>query len=167
MSPTLEDINLTVKKGELVGILGRVGAGKVSTRLRGFMPQLILAPVKLGIGYCRRNAACRRRRGSLGMHILRAADSMVLSRSCSFYVFPHADYLSRIMSATIRDNIVFSYEYDETFYNLVLDACALRPDLALMPEGDMTEVGEKGITLSGGQRARISLARAVYARADL
>jgi hypothetical protein len=71
------------------------------------------------------------------------------------------------MNATIRDNIVFSYEYDEAFYNLVLDACALRQDLALMPQGDMTEVGEKGITLSGGQRARISLARAVYARADL
>ena len=46
-------------------------------------------------------------------------------------------------------------------------ACALRPDLALMPQGDQTEVGEKGITMSGGQRARLSLARAVYARADL
>lgn len=73
-----------------------------------------------------------------------------------------AKTIYRIMSATIRDNIVFSYEYDETFYNMVLDgmnkhfcstdhplifgyaACALRPDLALMPEGDMTEVGEKG-----------------------
>lgn len=66
------------------------------------------------------------------------------------------------MSTTIKDNIVFNYEFDETFYNLVLDgkfnhyicseyvvlttelACALRPDLALMPQGDMTEVGEKG-----------------------
>ncbi|ELU40598.1 multidrug resistance-associated ABC transporter [Rhizoctonia solani AG-1 IA] len=71
------------------------------------------------------------------------------------------------MNATIRENILFSHRYDEEFYNLVLDACALRPDLALFNDGDLTEVGEKGITLSGGQRARISLARTVYARADL
>lgn len=72
-----------------------------------------------------------------------------------------------ILSTTVRDNILFSHEYDEVFYNLVIEGCALGPDLALLPHSDMTEVGEKGITLSGGQQARISLARAVYARADL
>ncbi|CCA66783.1 probable YCF1-Vacuolar ABC transporter responsible for vacuolar sequestration of glutathione-S-conjugates [Serendipita indica DSM 11827] len=72
-----------------------------------------------------------------------------------------------IMSATVRDNILFCHEYEEEYYNIVLDACALRPDLALLEQGDMTEIGEKGINLSGGQRARIALARAVYARADL
>ncbi|KAG8835556.1 hypothetical protein FRC17_002476 [Serendipita sp. 399] len=72
-----------------------------------------------------------------------------------------------IISATVRDNILFCHEYEEDYYNLVLDACALRPDLQLLEQGDMTEIGEKGINLSGGQRARIALARAVYARADL
>lgn len=72
-----------------------------------------------------------------------------------------------ILSATVKDNILFCHEYDEEYYNLVLDACALRPDLKLLEHGDMTEIGEKGINLSGGQRARIALARAVYARADL
>ncbi|KAF8636372.1 hypothetical protein AX17_003557 [Amanita inopinata Kibby_2008] len=72
-----------------------------------------------------------------------------------------------IMSATVRDNVLFFHEYDETYYNLVINACALGQDLALFPQGDLTEVGEKGITLSGGQRARIALARAVYARSDL
>lgn len=72
-----------------------------------------------------------------------------------------------MMSGTIKDNILFSHQYDEVFYNLVLDACALRPDLAILPNGDLTEVGEKGITLSGGQGARVALARAAYARADL
>ncbi|KAG8759673.1 hypothetical protein FRC14_005351 [Serendipita sp. 396] len=72
-----------------------------------------------------------------------------------------------IMSATVRDNILFCHEYEEDYYNIVLDACALRPDLQLLEQGDMTEIGEKGINLSGGQRARIALARAVYARADL
>ncbi|KAG8890737.1 hypothetical protein FRB99_003859, partial [Tulasnella sp. 403] len=71
------------------------------------------------------------------------------------------------MSSTLRDNITFFRKFDKAYYELVLDACALRQDIALLPDGDMTEVGEKGITLSGGQRARVALARAVYARADL
>ena len=57
--------------------------------------------------------------------------------------------------------------FDEYFYNRVLDACALYPDLQMLPAGDMTEIGEKGINLSGGQKARISLARAVYQNHDV
>ncbi|KAJ2215008.1 hypothetical protein EV179_002538 [Coemansia sp. RSA 487] len=72
-----------------------------------------------------------------------------------------------IMNATLRDNILFGLKYDEYFYNRVIDACALRPDLAIYSAGDMIEIGEKGINLSGGQKARVSLARAVYSRADV
>ncbi|KAJ2057819.1 hypothetical protein GGI17_005434, partial [Coemansia sp. S146] len=72
-----------------------------------------------------------------------------------------------IMNATLRSNILFGLKYDESFYNCVIDACALRPDLEMLTAGDMTEIGEKGINLSGGQKARVSLARAVYARADV
>ncbi|KAJ2476028.1 hypothetical protein IWW56_005135, partial [Coemansia sp. RSA 2131] len=72
-----------------------------------------------------------------------------------------------IMNATLRDNILFGSQFDQEFYNRVVDACALRPDLDMLPGGDMTEIGEKGINLSGGQKARVSLARAVYARADI
>ncbi|KAJ2548611.1 hypothetical protein EV175_004762, partial [Coemansia sp. RSA 1933] len=72
-----------------------------------------------------------------------------------------------IMNSTLRDNILFGLQYDHDFYNRVLDACALRPDLAMHPAGDMVEIGEKGINLSGGQKARVSLARAVYSRADI
>ncbi|CDO77661.1 hypothetical protein BN946_scf184969.g12 [Trametes cinnabarina] len=131
-SPTLEDINLTVHKGDLVGVLGRVGAGKTS----------LLSAI---VG-----------------EMLRTDGEVKVVGSVSY-----APQNPWIMSATIRDNILFSHRYDEEFYNLVLDACALRPDLALLPNSDMTEVGEKGITLSGGQRARLALARAVYARADI
>ena len=56
---------------------------------------------------------------------------------------------------------------DEGFYEQVLDACALRPDLAILPAGDATEIGERGINLSGGQKQRVALARAAYARADV
>ena len=60
---------------------------------------------------------------------------------------------------SVRNNILFGSEYDESRYKQVIDVCALEPDLAKFPFGDMSLVGEKGVILSGGQRARITLAR--------
>ncbi|TFK92734.1 P-loop containing nucleoside triphosphate hydrolase protein [Polyporus arcularius HHB13444] len=74
---------------------------------------------------------------------------------------------SWIQSETIRQNILFGSPYDETRYNKVIMQCALERDLSLFEAGDQTEVGEKGITLSGGQKARITLARAVYSSAEI
>ncbi|CAN6663394.1 ATP-dependent bile acid permease [Trichomonascus vanleenenianus] len=70
-----------------------------------------------------------------------------------------------LLNDTLRNNILFSSDYDEARYNAVIDACNLRRDLEILDAGDQTEVGEKGVTLSGGQKQRISLARAVYSRA--
>lgn len=72
-----------------------------------------------------------------------------------------------ILNGTVRENILFGHKYDPKFYQQVLEACALSVDLKILPKKDKTEVGEKGISLSGGQKARLSLARAVYARADV
>ncbi|RPD53734.1 P-loop containing nucleoside triphosphate hydrolase protein [Lentinus tigrinus ALCF2SS1-7] len=74
---------------------------------------------------------------------------------------------SWIQSETIRENILFGSAYDEVRYNKVIKQCALERDLSLFDAGDQTEVGEKGITLSGGQKARITLARAVYSSAEV
>ncbi|KAI0753304.1 P-loop containing nucleoside triphosphate hydrolase protein [Daedaleopsis nitida] len=74
---------------------------------------------------------------------------------------------SWIQNETIRDNILFGAPYDEVRYNKVIKQCALERDLSLFDAGDKTEVGEKGITLSGGQKARITLARAVYSSAEI
>ena len=67
-----------------------------------------------------------------------------------------------VLNATVRDNILFGRPFDALRYDRVVDACALRVDLAQLPAGDATEVGERGVTLSGGQKARLGLARAVY-----
>uniref|UniRef100_A0AAR2KJ02 ATP-binding cassette, sub-family C (CFTR/MRP), member 3 n=1 Tax=Pygocentrus nattereri TaxID=42514 RepID=A0AAR2KJ02_PYGNA len=72
-----------------------------------------------------------------------------------------------IQNATLRDNILFGKPYVEQKYRCVLEACALTPDLEVLPGGDQTEIGEKGINLSGGQRQRVSLARALYSEADV
>ena len=65
-----------------------------------------------------------------------------------------------------QDNIVFGAPFDEERYNKVIRQCGLQRDLELFEAGDKTEVGEKGLTLSGGQKARVTLARAIYSSAE-
>ncbi|XP_059215146.1 canalicular multispecific organic anion transporter 1 isoform X2 [Centropristis striata] len=72
-----------------------------------------------------------------------------------------------IQNATVRDNILFGASHEEQRFQEVIQACALAPDLELLPGGDLTEIGEKGINLSGGQKQRVSLARAAYSQADI
>uniref|UniRef100_A0A8C2GUF2 ABC-type glutathione-S-conjugate transporter n=1 Tax=Cyprinus carpio TaxID=7962 RepID=A0A8C2GUF2_CYPCA len=72
-----------------------------------------------------------------------------------------------IQNASLQDNILFGREKKESWYQRVLEACALLPDLDNLPAGDATEIGEKGLNLSGGQKQRVSLARAVYRKADV
>jgi ATP-binding cassette subfamily C (CFTR/MRP) protein 1 len=72
-----------------------------------------------------------------------------------------------VMNASVKENILFGHRYDPAFYDKTVKACALAEDFAQLPDGDETEVGERGISLSGGQKARLTLARAVYARADV
>ena len=72
-----------------------------------------------------------------------------------------------IFSGTIRENVLFGEQYEEAKYNRVIEACALTQDVEKFPDCDQTIVGERGVVLSGGQRARVSLARAVYAEGEL
>ena len=79
-------------------------------------------------------------------------------------------YVSQIpwvFSGTFRENVLFGREFDERKYKSVLDACDLVKDVNNFPKGDLTQIGERGVSLSGGQRARVSLARAAYAEADI
>ncbi|GAV56396.1 hypothetical protein ZYGR_0BB01740 [Zygosaccharomyces rouxii] len=137
----LKDIeHFEAKKGMLTCVVGRVGSGK-STLLRAILGQL---PCKSG------------------PKEFIAPEVVVRAKSVAYC--PQAPW---VMNASIKDNILFGHRYDEAYYNLTVKACQLIPDLKILSEGDETLVGEKGISLSGGQKARLSLARAVYSRADL
>ncbi|KAG7036545.1 ABC transporter C family member 13 [Cucurbita argyrosperma subsp. argyrosperma] len=72
-----------------------------------------------------------------------------------------------ILSGTIRDNILFGKDYDPQRYWDTLWACALDVDISLMAGGDMAQIGERGVNLSGGQRARLAMARALYHGVDI
>ena len=72
-----------------------------------------------------------------------------------------------IRNATVHNNILFNKPYSKKLYEKVIENCALETDLAMLTNGDLTEIGEKGINLSGGQKQRINLARAVYSNRDI
>lgn len=72
-----------------------------------------------------------------------------------------------LFAGTVRQNILFGLPMDKQRYRTVVKKCALERDFSLLPYGDKTIVGDRGVSLSGGQRARINLARAVYKQADI
>ena len=79
----------------------------------------------------------------------------------------YVEQSSWIQNKTIKENVLFGLPYESKRYLETIKACQLISDLETLPAGDATEIGEKGINLSGGQKARISLARAVYANVDI
>nr|KAG5686146.1 hypothetical protein BaRGS_020006 [Batillaria attramentaria] len=81
--------------------------------------------------------------------------------------FAYVPQQAWIQNATVRDNILFGRPYNRSQYKQTVTACQLTHDFAIMPAGDMTEIGENGINLSGGQKQRVSVARAVYSDSDV
>ena len=124
----LSNININIKPGQLVAVIGNVGSGK-SSLLSSMLGEMF---------------------ASDGAHA-----------ECSGQVA----YISQkawIQNQSIRDNILFNLPYDEVRYNAAVKAAALEADLAIFPAGDQTEIGEQGLNLSGGQKARVAVARSLY-----
>ncbi|XP_054699047.1 multidrug resistance-associated protein 1 isoform X2 [Grus americana] len=94
---------------------------------------------------------------------LEKTDGCVTMKGTAAYVPQQA----WIQNASVEDNILFGKEMDEAWFNRVIDACALQPDLESFPAGRKSEIGEKGINISGGQKQRVNLARAVYQKASI
>lgn len=129
---TLTGLNVNIKKGQLVAVVGSVGSGK-SSLLSALLGELNLQKGKVkvlgSIAYC--------------------------------------DQRPWIINATVQENILFGLPYDEDRFDLAVHATNLEDDIHMLPGGVLTEIGEKGINLSGGQKARVALARAVYRNADV
>ena len=131
----LNNINITIKKGEFICIIGEVGSGKSS------LIQAILN----------------------NMIIQNKNNTKIIINGKISYVGQEA----WIQNNTVQNNILFYQPYNHEKYQKILNLCELNQDLNSLNGGDLTEIGEKGVNLSGGQKARISLARAMYCDNDI
>ncbi|KZV72757.1 ATP-binding cassette transporter [Peniophora sp. CONT] len=152
---SLLDLNATFPAGELSLICGKLGSGKTLALLALLGEADILA----GDVMCPRSSPDALDNLS---EELASMGEWVVDGVCAYV--PQTSWLR---NATIKENILFGLPLDEQRYRKVLYACALLADLKILEDGDDTEIGEQGITLSGGQKARVSLARAVYSRASI
>uniref|UniRef100_A0A4W6D001 ATP-binding cassette, sub-family C (CFTR/MRP), member 9 n=1 Tax=Lates calcarifer TaxID=8187 RepID=A0A4W6D001_LATCA len=98
---------------------------------------------------------------------MQTIDGRVYWSNKNRYSVAYAAQKSWLLNATVEDNITFGSPFSKQRYKAVIDACSLQPDIDLLPFGDQTEIGERGINLSGGQRQRICVARALYQNTNI
>ncbi|KAF7311403.1 hypothetical protein MKEN_01042200 [Mycena kentingensis (nom. inval.)] len=137
----LKDISVVFPEGELTLVTGPTASGKTA------MLMAVLGEMT-----------------TIGGRILMSKNASKIDEFGNMHTISYAAQSPWLRHQSIKDNILFGYPYDEERYNEVIECCALRPDLDMLEDGDATEIGEKGVSLSGGQKARVALARAVYAK---
>ena len=149
----LQNVDLTFPKGELSIISGKTGTGK-SLLLAAILGEV---DVLSGSIYVPDPPTIEERHDYKANRL-----NWILPNSIAF--ISQIPWLENI---SLRDNILFGLPFDEDRYEATIEACALRKDLEILPDGDRTELGANGINISGGQKWRVTLARAVYSRAGI
>ncbi|KAI0857488.1 P-loop containing nucleoside triphosphate hydrolase protein [Xylaria cubensis] len=149
----LRNVNVTFPKGELSVISGKTGSGK------SLMLAAILGEVDLLSGTISKPRAPLLHE----RHDVKANKGNWIIPGAIAYVAQ----IPWIENATVRDNILFGLPYDPDRYAKTTEVCALTKDIEMFTDGDQTEIGANGINLSGGQKWRITLARAIYSRAGI
>lgn len=155
----IRDLNLKVHRGEFICIIGGVGSGK-SSLLSALLGDMIYIS----------DETIQEFQGKLFNDVRHDIIERTMNERGIVKLGGTVSYVQQqpwIQNKTIRDNILFGLPMDERKYNQTIELCELANDLEILPGGDLTEIGEKGINLSGGQKARVSLARAVYADSDI
>ncbi|OPJ70632.1 ATP-binding cassette sub-family C member 9 isoform A [Patagioenas fasciata monilis] len=146
---TLSNINIRIPTGQMTMIVGQVGCGKSSLLLA------ILGEMQTLEGKVHWS------------NVNETEPSFEASRSRNRYSVAYAAQKPWLLNATVEENIIFGSPFNKQRYKAVTDACSLQPDIDLLPFGDQTEIGERGINLSGGQRQRICVARALYQNTNI
>ncbi|XP_073645077.1 ATP-binding cassette sub-family C member 9 isoform X5 [Tursiops truncatus] len=146
---TLSNINIRIPTGQLTMIVGQVGCGKSSLLLA------ILGEMQTVEGKVHWS------------NVNESEPSFEATRSRNRYSVAYAAQKPWLLNATVEENITFGSPFNKQRYKAVTDACSLQPDIDLLPFGDQTEIGERGINLSGGQRQRICVARALYQNTNI
>ena len=189
----LRDINFSVKKGEFVFIIGEVGSGK-SSLLNAILnnmiqvspdevnkildsrmisninvddPLQIVPEGKLSIALERESLNQISTKNQEDIEIKKEENPKEYNK---VYINGSIAYVCQtafIQNNTLRNNILFFHPFDQEKYNKVLEISELIPHLEILRGGDMIEIGERGINLSGGQKARVSIARALYSDSDI
>ncbi|KAE8555903.1 hypothetical protein EYB25_000601 [Talaromyces marneffei] len=149
----LKNLNLSFPQGELSVVSGKTGTGK-SLLLAAILGEVDVLSGKINVP---RPPNTQKRHDHLATR-----ENWILPTSIAFVA-----QIPWIENASIKDNILFGLPFDEKRYNKVIEVCALRKDLDMLNDGENTEIGANGINLSGGQRWRVTFARALYSRAGI
>ena len=149
----LRNVNISFPEKELSVISGKTGTGK-SLLLAAILGEVDVLSGKINVP--------QRPVASDSHDHLATRDNWIIPSSIAFVA-----QIPWIENATIKENILFGLPLDEERYDKVIEACALKKDLEMLTDGGSTEIGANGINLSGGQRWRVTFARALYSRAGI